>query len=156
MRIVSLEDDEPFWTLLKDALEDAFPRPNLDWIHTESEFYNNFRKFVVDPPDIFLIDIMVKWADPIENMATPPQEVVEQGYYRAGLRCRKLLLENSATKLIPVILFTVLERSDIENVVHEFPANTTFVGKSGDFRELITAIKELATHSRRISKPRVV
>lgn len=144
MRIVSLEDDEPFWDLLQEALNEAFPGANLLWLHTESDFCQNMKEFAANPPNIFLLDVMVKWADASEHMLPAPKEVVEQGYYRAGLRCRRLLLENPATAPVPVIFFTVLERSDIETVVQELPANTAFVGKSNDFRELIQIIHHLS------------
>jgi hypothetical protein len=154
MKIVSLEDDEPFWDLLQEALNEAFPGADVAWIHTESGFRREMKNFVANPADIFLLDVMVKWADASENMPPAPKEVVEQGYYRAGLRCRKLLLENPATKKVPVILFTVLERRDIEKVVSELPANTAFVGKSGDFRELIATINTLSGRSRRLLRRR--
>jgi DNA-binding response OmpR family regulator len=143
MRIVSLEDDEPFWDLMKDALVDAFPGIELSWIRTESEFRERLEKFAAAPPDLFILDVMVKWADPAENMPLPTEDVREEKYYRAGLRCRKRLAQNSATSSVPVILFTVLEAADISKL----PQGAIFVGKSGDFRELITAISNLMSRS---------
>jgi CheY-like chemotaxis protein len=146
MRIVSLEDDEPFWELLKEALEERFKRiEELLWVRTESEFCEKIPEFAANPPDIFLLDVMVKWADAAENMPDPPKEVKQDGYYRAGLRCRKRLLENPATAPVPAILFTVLERGDIEKVMRELPQGTALVAKSGDFGELIKCIKKLTT-----------
>jgi hypothetical protein len=145
MRIVSLEDDEPFWDTLIDALVAAFPHAEIIWVRTEFEFCEKKQDFAENPPDIFLLDVMVKWADAAEIMPPPPREVKEQGYYRAGLRCRSRLLEDARTARIPVILFTVLERSDIERVIGQLPENTSFVGKSGDFQELIATINELVT-----------
>ena len=142
MTIVSLEDDEPFWDLLKDALEEEFPEAKLQWIRTESQFYEQISAFAATPPTLFLLDVMVKWADAAEKMPAAPKDVVEESYYRAGLRCRKRLLENPITAKIPVILYTVLERSDIDRVTREL-ADTTMVGKSGDFRELISAVNNL-------------
>jgi DNA-binding NarL/FixJ family response regulator len=154
MRIVSLEDDEPFWDLLQEALTEAFPGADLVWVRTESEFRQNVKKFAAKPPDIFLLDVMVKWADAAEDMPKPPAEVVKDGYFRAGLRCHKLLLENTITRSVPVVLFTVLERSDVEKVKSELPAGSAFVGKSGDFRELIRTINALTDQPRKISRRR--
>jgi CheY-like chemotaxis protein len=148
MRIVSLEDDEPFWDLLQHALNDAFPGADLLWIRTESEFRQKIEEFAASPPDIILLDVMVKWADAAEDMPEAPAEVSEQGYFRAGLRCRKLLMENPATLSVPVIFLTVLERSDIESVEQKFPANTAFVAKSGNFTaELVGKINQLNDRS---------
>ena len=93
MKIVSLEDDEPFWDLMQDALKRAFPDAELLWINCESDFYARLDEFDKAPPDVFLLDIMVKWAPPSENIPTPPEEVKRENYYRAGLRCRSLLLQ---------------------------------------------------------------
>jgi hypothetical protein len=141
MRIVSLEDDEPFWELLRKALIEEFPDAEVLWLHTESEFCDTMQEFGAKQPNIFLLDVMVKWADPAENMPQPPYDVREDGYYRAGLRCRKRLQDNPATSRIPAVLFTVLEQSDIESLIGELPANTAFISKSDNFRELIETIK---------------
>lgn len=152
MRIVSLEDDEPFWDLLREALEEGLPGAELTWVRTESEFYSWMPKFAEAPPDIFVLDVMVKWADAAEIMPPAPRRVIKEGYYRAGLRCRARLRRTAATRGIPVILYTVLERGDIEKVIQKLPADTAFVGKSGDFGELRTAIKRLVG-SRKASTP---
>jgi DNA-binding response OmpR family regulator len=143
MKIISLEDDEPFWDLLKDELETKFPNVSLQWIRTEADFYDRIGDFVANPPDLFILDVMVKWADPVPEMPEPPENVEREKYYRAGLRCRKRLLERPATASVPVILLTVLEQVDMDKVAEDIPAGTVFVAKSSDFRELIDAIKKL-------------
>lgn len=153
MRIVSLEDDEPFWDLLKEAIEEEFPDVEMTWVRTESEFCQRMGEFAANPPQIFILDAMVKWADATSKMPVAPEDVIGEGYYRAGLRCRRRLLENSATAETPVILFTVLERADIERVVSHLPGGTAFIAKSGDFRELILTINELTSQSPKRSKP---
>jgi|ERR1700682_3978099 len=143
MKIVSLEDDEPFWNLLKQAMEEEFGGVELCWVRTESQFYEQLPEFIANPPDIFLLDVMVKWADAAERVPEPPDDVKKESYYRAGLRCRKRLLDNPTTANVPVILFTVLERTDIEEVINGLPDRTFYVGKSSDFRELIREIRKI-------------
>src|SRR5262249_18260401 len=130
----------------KEALEARFPKARLSWIRTESEFCQRLDDFATNPPNIFLLDVMVKWTDPNAKMPAPPKEVVEEKYYRSGLRCRTRLLENPATKRVPVILYTVLERGDIEKVMERLPSHTFFVGKSGEFDDLTTNIANLVGH----------
>src|SRR5215831_2096192 len=105
MNIVSLEDDEPFWNLLKETLESEFGDIHLNWIHTESGFYERIPDFIRNPPDLFLLDVMVKWADASAEMPIPPPEIEREKYFRAGLRCRRRLLEHQAIASIPVILY---------------------------------------------------
>ena len=147
MRIVSLEDDEPFWDILKEALKEEFQDTEPEWIRTEFEFCGKLSDFALAPPDIFLLDVMVKWSDPAEVMPPVPQDVEREGYYRAGLRCRERLRRHLATSSVPVILFTVLEEQDIDQVTNGLPEDTYFVGKSGDFEELIKAIKRVTSRS---------
>jgi hypothetical protein len=152
MNIFSLEDDESFWNLLKETLESEFRNIHLSWIHTESEFYHHIPDFIKAPPDLFLLDVMVKWADSSEKMPAPPEEVAREKYFRAGLRCRKLLLEHQRTASIPVILYTVLEQVDMDHVTTNLPKNTWFAAKTADFRNLIPIIKQLGGVPRRSQK----
>jgi hypothetical protein len=143
MNIFSLEDDESFWNLLKEALESEFRNIHLSWIRTESDFYYHIPDFIKTPPDLFLLDVMVKWADASEKMPTPPKDVEREKYFRAGLRCRKRLLEDQHTASIPVILYTVLEQVDMDQLATDLPKNTWFAGKTADFRNLIPLVKQL-------------
>jgi hypothetical protein len=142
MNIVSLEDDEPFWDLLNETLESEFRDIHLHWIHTESQFIEQIPDFIKNPPDLFLLDVMVKWADASAEMPTPPKAVEAGKYFRAGIRCRMRLLDHPKTKFIPVVLFTVLEQEDMEQVVKNLPENTWVTAKTGDFQKLIAIIKE--------------
>lgn len=148
MKIVGLEDDEPFWETFVEELKSEIPGAEIVWIRTEFEFWERIPDFVKSPPDIFLLDVMVKWADASPNPPPAPPEVAKESYYRAGLRCRDRLRESESTADVPVVLFTVLERSDVVGAITALPPNTFFVDKTGDTKEVIRAITSL-TGSRR-------
>jgi hypothetical protein len=143
MRIVSLEDDEPFWDLMHEALLSAFSNVQLEWINSESTFYKRVPEFINSPPDLFLLDVMVKWADASPDMTEPPTEVEAEKYFRAGLRCHRKLLKNDRTATIPVVLYTVLEQSDMNQAAENIPSHVVLASKTGDLNGLIAIIKEL-------------
>jgi hypothetical protein len=47
-------------------------------------------------------------ASPRPGLPTPPEDVVAGGYYRAGLRCARLMLADSRLQHVPVVLYTIL------------------------------------------------
>ena len=54
-------------------------------------------------------------------MHRAPKEIEEKGFYRAGLRCEKMLAEDSRTKSIPVIIHSVIDIEEIEEPVLQRP-----------------------------------
>jgi CheY-like chemotaxis protein len=124
MKIVVVEDDPLEADLIRKGLEQAFPDLAIDRISTESEFQFRLDSLTKEPPDVFIVDMMLRWAEPSENMPEPPTEVRDEGFWRAGLRCQRMLASREETQAIPVILYTVLEKSDIDfegpsrNVIH--------------------------------------
>jgi hypothetical protein len=91
------------------------------------------------------MDVMLPWTDPSPTIEPPPREVVEEGFYRAGIRCARLLATNKTTKHIPVILYTVLERADLEDQIRELSslANVVHLRKDSDDDRIIDLIREL-------------
>src|SRR5438445_204173 len=120
MRIVTLEDDESFWELMEEAVKAEYGRETkTEWLRSESEFVVKLDEYITNPPDVFLLDVMVKWADAAEPMPEPPDDVRMGMYHRAGVRCRNRLLQHPTTAKIPVIFYTVLDRSDIDRVIND-------------------------------------
>jgi hypothetical protein len=143
VKIVNLEDDEPFWELMEEALKEAFPKAEFEWVPCESDFYARLPTFESSPPDVFVLDVMVKWADPSEEMPVPPKDVREEGYYRAGVRCRERLSRLPGTAKTPVILYTVLERSDMESAVKGLPSDTEHICKDRGFDAFVRKLKSV-------------
>src|SRR5262245_13291653 len=109
MKILLVEDDYLMTDWLYPKLEEEFPNAEIDKISTESEFYSRLVSIAVNPPDIILMDVMLRWADPSPDLQSPPREVQEGGFFRAGLRCQRLLSKKTQPNQIPVVLFTTLE-----------------------------------------------
>lgn len=141
MNIILVEDDHLQAEWAKSILEKAFGSVLIKRISTESEFYANLETFENSPPDLFVIDVMLRWTDPRPNMQPPPEEVVKDGFYRAGLRCERKLSEREKTRSIPVILYTVLEDIDLHPELGTLPHHVTYLRKDSDPTPLINQIR---------------
>src|SRR5207249_2521937 len=112
MHILLLENDD---LQVEQIEEDIKARFGLDVtverIATEYEFRQWLNSVGLSNPDIAILDVMVPWTDPAPVIPERPGEVLEQGHYRAGLRCANLLAQKAPR--IPIILYTVLETSDL-------------------------------------------
>jgi hypothetical protein len=89
------------------------------------------------------MDVMLRWSFPSPDSAPPPDDVLAGGYYRAGLRCASLLLGDERLRDVPVLLYTILERSDLEREGQSLPENTEYLGKNSDLEVLSRRIRAL-------------
>jgi DNA-binding NarL/FixJ family response regulator len=149
MKILLVEDDylQSDWVYSDLILE--FPDAEIEKLSTESEFRSHLDDIAATPPDVILMDIMMRWADPSPNIPPAPEEVKNEGFYRSGLRCIRLLSRSARTSHIPVILYTMLERADIEESLRKLPANVTYMQKESDLTPLfqrIRAVTRIAAH----------
>src|SRR6266850_8480467 len=109
MRILIVEDDYLQAEWIYGSLEQALPDAQFDRVSTESEFRSRFDEIANKGPDVVVMDVMLRWADPIPGLDLPPIDVQKEGFYRAGLRCERILARDDRTSQVPVILYTVLE-----------------------------------------------
>ena len=125
-------------------------RTDVKRISTESQFRKQLKNIEKNRPDVIIMDVMLPWTDPSPDIELAPHEVIEEGFYRAGVRCTKLLAANENTKGIPVILYTVLERADLEDQLKELSSNSRVVHlrKDSDDDRLVELIHELTDHVR--------
>src|SRR5689334_5119881 len=123
MNILLVEDDYTQAQWIRDTLEDAFPGVEVSHIETEFRFRSGLPMITQTPPDIVILDVMLRWDDPGPNVQPAPPDVAAEGFYRAGLRCQKLLGQSDLTSTIPVILYTVLERADLASDLEGLPNN---------------------------------
>jgi DNA-binding NarL/FixJ family response regulator len=140
-RFVVVEDDHLQEGPLADTLLVAFDGAEVQTIRTEEEFRSTLPAMREDAPDLVVMDVMLRWADPQPNYPQPPDDVAAGGYYRAGLRCSRLLHEDRALRHVPVILYTILEQTDLERDGQELPPNATYVGKNADLDVLMRHIR---------------
>jgi DNA-binding NarL/FixJ family response regulator len=140
---VIVEDDHLQQGPLEENLLDAFPGAQVTVLGSEHQFREQLPQLIESPPDLVLMDVMLRWALPSPNTPEPPTEVTEGGYYRAGLRCASLLLADQRSRMVPVVLYTILERSDLERDSPGLPANSSYVGKSSDIEVLLRKVRKL-------------
>jgi DNA-binding NarL/FixJ family response regulator len=148
--IVIVEDDHLQEGPLEEQIRDAFPTAKIETVGTEQEFRAHLDGYRRDRPHVVVMDVMLRWADPSPAAVAPPPEVAQGGYQRAGIRCAQLMSEDPALRRIPVIYYTILERSDLERDTQQPPeGNTTYVRKSTDPEVLVRKIRELIRASGR-------
>jgi CheY-like chemotaxis protein len=105
-RVLIIEDDKVQSDDLKLRLQTAgLGISQVDQISTELAF----RRLTKFPYDAAVVDMMLRWTDPAPEMIMPPKEILDEGFYVAGLRCcRKLKQVN-----IPCVIFTALDPNKI-------------------------------------------
>jgi CheY-like chemotaxis protein len=142
MNILVVEDDHLQAEWITSNLEKAFPGATINRIDTESEFHRQLNYIARNPPDIIIIDVMLRWANPGPDIPPAPEEVRTHGFYRAGFRCKSLLAQNDLTKGIPLILYTVLEYLDLQSDLQDLPARVVYLAKDSDPTHLVQKIRE--------------
>lgn len=141
MNILLVEDIELQEQWLRDELSRAF-RCEPIWIQTESEFRSRLDEIEARPPDVAVIDVMLKWADPSPDSPPAPPE---WDRHKAGLHCQELLSSREKTRNMPVILYTVLDATDLRS--EELPPNVSLLNKDSDPEPLIKRIREVTALS---------
>ncbi|MGH3898145.1 MAG: hypothetical protein ACRDTA_07795 [Pseudonocardiaceae bacterium] len=128
--IVIVEDDHLQEAPLQDYLTGTITDAQIEAICTELEFRTLLPALRKRVPDLVVMDVMLRWTFPAPDAVAPPEDVASGGYYRAGLRCARLLADDSQLCGVPVILYTILERSDLERDGESLPKNSTYLGKN--------------------------
>jgi CheY-like chemotaxis protein len=143
MRVIVLEDDSIQADAIRESLEENFAGIAVSLVPTEAQFHETMTEIARNPPDLLILDVMVRWTHPSPEMPPRPPEVVAEGFRRAGLRCLRLLLAAEETKDIPVILYTVLSRSDLERELLDLPPHVLFLEKESDLDRLVLHIRSM-------------
>jgi hypothetical protein len=145
-RILLIEDDrlqaQGIQSGLRDLLHSEYPKLVFTTFFTESDFYAKFGELAAEGFALAIIDVMLPWADPSPEMEVPPREVVEGGFFRAGVRCRQKLQSDPRTSSIPAIIYTVMDEVRL-------PAGLDVVPKGGDFAVLAERIRQLLPETSR-------
>ena len=142
MKILIVEDDHLQVDLIRARLQSAITHLGVRVVSTESEFRARLSEIEADTPDVIVMDVMLRWADPEPELKRPPKDIHDEGYYRAGLRCQRLLAERERTRNVPVILYTVLDRNDLAETIASLPSNVIHIGKWTP-ESLVTEIRRL-------------
>jgi DNA-binding NarL/FixJ family response regulator len=139
-RILLIEDDHlqahGIQAGVRNLLQPEYPHLVFETLSTESDFYQRFDEIAEKGFDLAIVDVMLRWADPSAEMPEPRPEVVEGGFFRAGIRCKQKLQSDPRTALIPTIIYTVLDESRL-------PRGIDIVPKGADFAPLADKIRQL-------------
>jgi CheY-like chemotaxis protein len=146
MKFLVVENDHLQYEWIKDSLQGSFFGSwNIERIRTELEFCNSLERIAKERPNVIIMDVMLQWTTASENLEReePPPHVATEGHHRAGLRCERRLSENPRTRTIPVILYTVLERADLEEKLVNLPKHVKHLRKESDPESLLQLISEV-------------
>lgn len=142
MNIILIEDDYLQANWLSEQLSEAFQEATVEIIKTEHHFLRRVESIVANPPDIFIIDVMLKWTNPAPEMPPQPPKVEEEGFYRAGFRCQEKLQKYAKTRDVPVIFYTILGEKDLEEELEKVSENVLHLQKQGNTDSLIRQIRD--------------
>jgi len=109
---------------------------------TEQEFREKLAGSGLGSLDLAIIDIILPWAALAPDMPPMPADVKEGGNARAGIRCKKMLLENEATKAVPIILYSYLDEGALSAPEVD---GAKFVSKMSDPAELVAEVRKRLT-----------
>ena len=143
MYILIVEDDHSQAELIEEALKQEADLNSSSYkirrLSTESQFRDHFEDIAERKPDVIVMDVMLRWTDPAPNAKAPPDDILKEGCYRAGVRNARLLAQNESTKRIPVILYTMLEKIDLGDT-SELPG-LTYLPKDSELAPLVQAVR---------------
>jgi hypothetical protein len=129
--IVVVEDDYLQRDWISGLLARDLPRVKPELVRSEFEFRERLARWRKDPPAAFIIDVMLCWAQPSRSIPDAPEEVARDGFYTAGIRCQALLGVDEILRRIPVLLYTILDRGDLEKSLERWPQGVAHI-KKGD------------------------
>jgi CheY-like chemotaxis protein len=137
MHLLIVEDDKLQFDFIRNALQSSqtFSNAKITRIVTESEFQARFEEIANEKPDVIVMDIMLRWSDPEKDMMFPPENIGDEGFFRAGVRCERLLAEDVRTGDIPVVLYSVLENEDFKDQILPRP-QLSYLEKNFDEKEI--------------------
>jgi CheY-like chemotaxis protein len=152
VKLLLVEDDPDQVIELELELTKRFRDLTIEKIATEHKFRERCAAIAASPPKLVIMDVMLRWTVPAKEMPPEPDDVKKDQFYRAGFRCVKLLHELNAN--IPVILFSVIDREDLSDLLALLPGNVRYVRKQSDAENLFAAIVQLTRkRKRRRRKP---
>lgn len=119
MYILLVEDDPTWAETLGDELTKHYQakKCRVERIATEKAFIARSDDLKKSPPDLILMDVMLRYQDPEEGNEFTEDWYAEYkrsgGRFKAGVRCAKLT-EGMGIKS-PVLLYTVLDEETLQD-----------------------------------------
>lgn len=142
LRILLLEDDHLQAAWIRSEFE-AMLRALVEHVSTELGFRKRLNDLRNDPPHIAVLDVIVRWKNPEDEELPAADDEARSGPFGAGLRCARLLRRECPT--VPVILYTVLERNDLDTQLTD--PQVCHLQKHAEISPLIEAIRKVRSQS---------
>lgn len=143
MNILLVEDDHLQSQFITEALGSEIPSGRIQVIDTEREFRARLEDISNNPPDVIILDVMLRWTDPSRDREAAPTDVREGKFHRAGFRCQKLLERGERTKKIPTILISAVDLKEFAPESRELPENVHIMPKKVSAKPLADLIRRL-------------
>ena len=123
MKILIVEDDYLQLEFIARDLSGQFPGVAIESIETESEFRKRMPAIRANPPNLVIMDVLLRWANIDEE---PSIKDVDGDFYSAGIRCHELLASFEETKDVPFIFYSMLDRTEAMSEAR-LPKNSFFL-----------------------------
>lgn len=148
VKILIVEDEHTQLDSLSKEFKKAFSNINLEFIDTESDFITNFPNLIENPPNLIIMDVMLRWASEKSKIIEPPKDIKEEDFYTAGFRCLELIKNNARTAAIPVIIHSsAYDKEEIKEAVEKLSKNWIVVQKSSNRENLLLIMRSLLPNS---------
>lgn len=136
--VLLVEDDHFQRRSVETALRDA--GYEVTSVSTESEFRSRFEAIAANPPDVAVLDGMVRWTELSRNMIPSPPEVRDSPQ-RAGIRCAAQLARDSRTSSVRIIMYSVWAFEDLgaDNSTR-LPEGVSWIAKERSVDNLLLAL----------------
>lgn len=154
MRLLLLEDDSLQAEWISNELGLHFPEIEILRIATESEFRNRFEEIASNPPDVAVLDVMLRWSDLGPSVQERPDDIRQHGHFRAGLRCERMITSDPRTRGTRVVMYTVLSARDLGKELESTGQNVVYLAKDSDVSNLIMLIRSLLEAERPVGVSR--
>jgi DNA-binding NarL/FixJ family response regulator len=118
------------------------------WLISESEFLDVWPQIAKAPPDVAVVDVMLRWDIPGDEPRPMPEGT--DPLYTAGIRCARKIHNTTATSNTRIILYTVIGEADLEDALKEIP-DLLYLQKDSDLSPLVEAIRSV---TRPVASPR--
>lgn len=143
-RVIWITEDEPVQQQhVARVIKQRFQGVEVRTFSTEAEFRKELKLLTPENmPSLIVSDVMFPWDAPSETMETPPQDVIEGTFAKAGLRCHSAFRQVPACGSVPWIYFTVLgQNALVQKHFKDFP--TYYVKKTNTMKLLMDRTAEL-------------
>jgi CheY-like chemotaxis protein len=144
MRILIVEDNRSHADLLSDGLT-KIRDADVVRLRSEREFREAWNTIEIEPPDVALIDVMLRWDVPRLDPIPRPEG---GDIYDAGIRCMRQMKESEKTAHVPIILYSVVSKPDLEHLIPKLPGGVTYMEKTSDIASVVSLIRNVTSAAR--------